>query len=332
MKAKKLVALALAASMAFACATVSSANTTTDYSDIEEVKICVIGSASGGNFWGNVETGFTESCEARGWEYAYWAPSGSLTGDAGVLELAETALTQGYNVICPVMEDITIFEDFLNRADEAGVLVIAYNSNPGEDYVIAQVGIDSEASGTEQGEKIAEFVNEMELEEINYVTMCSSSSMASQQLVRSAAIAAIEENYDGEMTLVGEGESGDNAATAQDALGAFYIAHPEINVIICADQYSAVGAAAFIEENGLQGQVVACGLSLQADDLIRVRDGALSATSSVDSVYMGGELLCGVVENIIAGEEFEYKNYPPKIWVLQDEVETYAEENGIELD
>lgn len=332
MKLKKMFAIALTAAMTFACATVGNAQTTTEYSDIEDVRICVIGSASGGNFWGNVETGFTESCETRGWEGAYWAPSGSLTGDAGVLELAETALTQGYNVICPVMEDVTIFEDFLSRADEAGVLVIAFNSNPGEDYVIAQVGIDSEASGTEQGEMIAKFATEKELEEINYVVMRNYSNSSSQQLVTTSALTAIEENYDGEINLIGEGESSDNAATAQDALGAFYIAHPEINTIVCADQYSAIGAAAFIEENGLEGQIIACGLTLQADDLIRVRDGALSATSSVDSVYMGGELLCGAVENIIAGEEFEYKNYPPKIWVLQDEVETYAEENGIELD
>lgn len=75
----------------------------------------------------------------------------------------------------------------------------------------------------------------------------------------------------------------------------------------------------------------ACGLSLDADTLMRVKSVALSATSSVDSVYMGGEQLCGVIEKITIGEKFEYKNFLPKIWVLPDEVEDYASESGISI-
>lgn len=302
-----------------------------DYSHITDVKIAVIGSASGGDFWGKVESGFDEACAARGWTGEYMAPSGNLVGDAGILDLAETALTQGYNVICPVIQDTSIFEDFLNRANEAGVLVVAFNSNPGEEYVIAQVGIDNVASGEEQGLKIAEFANEMQLEEINYVVMYSSKTMVTQVAGQEAAVAKIEENFSGTLNFIDDGESNDNPADAQEYLGATYLVHPEMNVIVCMDQYSTIGAASFIKENSLEGQVIVCGLSLGADALLNVKEGALSATSSVDTVYMGGEQLCGVVEAIINGEEFEYKNYPPKIWVMADEVDAYAEENGIDL-
>ena len=305
--------------------------TTTDYAGITKVKIALIGSASGGNFWGNVESGFNAEIAKKGWEGVYWAPSGSATGDAAVLDLAETALTQGYNVICPVMNDVSIFEDFLSRAKEAGVLVIAYNSDPGEDKVVAQVGVNSYESGKEQGTKIAQFATEMGLTQINYISMCSTFSVLPQKDTKQGALDGIAANYTGTATQVGEGESQDNAATAQDAIGSIFIAHPETNVIICCDQYSAVGAAAYIEENGLQGKVIACGLSLDADALTRVKAGILTATSSVDSVYMGGELLCNTVENIIGGKEFVYKNFPPKIWVLKDEVDAYAKEHGITL-
>lgn len=328
---KKLLTVSAAAAMTLSCAALCSANTTTDYAGIDEVKIALVGSASGGNFWGNIETGFTAEVEARGWEGVYWAPSSGATGDAGVLDLAETALTQGYNVICPVMNDISIFEDFLNRAKEAGVLVLAYNSNPGEEYVIAQVGIDSAESGKQQGQQIGNFATESGLEEIKYVNMCSALSNTNQQTTKAGALEGMAENFSGTVTEIGEGESEDNAATAQDALSALFIAHPDINTIICCDQYSAVGASAYIEENGLQGKVIACGLSLDEDALRRVKEGALSATSSIDSIYMGGEELCGVVANIIAGEEFEYKNFPPKIWVLPEDVDTYAAENGIDI-
>lgn len=302
-----------------------------DYTGIEDIKIALIAETSGGSFWGNIEQGFLEATAARGWESVYWAPSDATTGDAGVLDLAETALIQGYNVICPVMNDISIFEDFLNRAREAGVLVIDFNADPGEGYVPAQVGIDSTESGRQQGEMIGKFATEMGFEEINYVNMSIALSNTPQQAVKAGALEGIAGSFAGAVNEVGEGESESNAATAQDAIGALFIAHPEINTIICCDMYSAVGAAAYIEESGLQGKVIACGLSLDADALMRVKSGALSATSSVDSVYMGGEQLCGVIEKITAGEEFEYKNFPPKIWVLPDEVDDYASENGITI-
>lgn len=309
----------------------AAAKADADYTGITDVKIALIGETSGGNFWGNIEQGFADATAARGWESVYWAPADAETGDAGVLDLAETALIQGYNVIAANMVDISIFEDFLSRAEEAGVLVLDFNNNPGEEYVVAQVGIDSYESGKQQGEKIAQFAEEKGLEEINYVSMSIASSNVAQQTVKSGVLDSLAENYSGAVNELGEGESESNAATAQDAIGALFIAHPETNVIICCDMYSAVGAASYIEENGLQGQVVACGLSLDEDALRRVKSGALSATSSVDTVYMGGEQLCGVVEQIINGEEFEYKNFPPKIWVMPEEVDAYAAEHGINI-
>ena len=65
-----------------------------DYTGIEDIKIALIAETSGGSFWGNIEQGFLEATAARGWESVYWAPSDATTGDAGVLDLAETALIQ----------------------------------------------------------------------------------------------------------------------------------------------------------------------------------------------------------------------------------------------
>ncbi len=330
---KKVATMAITAATVMACATAASAKTTTDYENInaDSLKIALIGNASGGNFWGNVESGFNEMVAANGWEGVYWAPSANNASDAGILDLAETALTQGYEVIAPVINDVSIFEDFLARANDAGVLVLAYNSDPGEDYVVAQVGINAYESGKQQGEQIGTFATEMGLEEINYLCMYSFFNNTNQQNTKQGALDGIAETFEGTVNEIGEGESNDNAATAQDAIGSQFIASGDINTIICLDQMSAVGAGAYIEENGKQGEVIACGLSLDADALTRVKDGALSATSSVDSVSMGGSLLGDVVKAVVSGEEFEYTNFPDKIWVLPEDVDTYAEENGIEL-
>lgn len=297
----------------------------------QNVKIALIGSASGGTFWGEIENGFNESCKEYGWDGVYWAPAAG-GGDAEILNLAETALTQNYDVIVPVINDVSMFEDFINRAEEQGVTVIAYNSSPGEEYVPAQVGIDSYNSGYQQGEMIAKYATARGLSEIVAIDMRSYKSIASQGDTHQGILDALKDNYAGTVREVGQGESLDNAATAQDAISAMFIANPDINTVFCCDSVSTVGAASYLEEQGLENKVIVMGLALDAEAFLRVRAGSLSATSSVDTHSMGGSLLFKVVNAILTGGEYEYKNYPDKIWVEADGIDAYCAEHGITLD
>ncbi len=335
---KKLICIALVLSLVFALAACGGTDSKREIGKFEtnekgiakDVKIALIGSASGGSFWTNIENGFNDAIKEYGWTGVYWAPSDG-SGDAGILQLAETALTQGYDVIVPVINDASIFEDFLKRAKEQGVLVLAYNSDPGEDVVVAQVGIDSYNSGKQQGEMIAKYAKEWGLDEIVGIDMRSSLSMQPQANTHQGILDGIAANYTGKVTEVGQAASEDNAATAQDNISALFIANPNINAIFCADAYSTVGAASYIEEQGLNNKVLVFGLALDAEAFLRVRAGSLIATSSVDSYSMGGSQLLSVVNAILTGGKYVYKNFPDKIWVEKDGIDAYCAEHGITL-
>ncbi len=296
-----------------------------------KVKMALVAGNNGGTFWGPIQENFEKRCSELGWECSYMAPSGTEGGTADILSLCDTALVQGYNVIAAVMTDNDVFEDFRNRAAEQNVLVLGFNCDPGEDIVPAEVGIDSYESGYQQGEKIAEYANSYGWDEIRYFSACTSLSMTTQQRTKEGVLDAIAANFSGTVTELGETESQGSAATAQDQIGATYIAHPDVNTIFCLEAYSAVGAAAFIEENDLQGKIICCGLALDKDAFLRVQNGSWTATSSVDVEWMGTQIV-DVANTILTGGEYVYKNFPDKIWVCtQEEIDAYCEEHGIDM-
>ena len=294
----------------------------------KSVKIVAIGVQSGGSYWGNIEKGFTEACEELELEGDYWTPQ-NAGNDSEMVQLAENALTQGYDAICMEINDLDMYGDVIERAKEQGVAIISM-TDVGEENSDAFVGIDSYASGYSQGEQIAKFANELGYESVNYVTLMSATDNASQMKNRQGIADAIAKDFDGEINEIDVAATDSNAATAQDKLNAFYLANPELNAVACSDLYAALGASQFVSENGLQGEFIATGLELTADAFNRVLDGDLMATSSVDSVGIGKNF-CYVAQKIMNEEEYEYSNPAQKIWVFKDGVEAYCKENGIDL-
>lgn len=321
---KRVAVAAMAAVMAVSMMGMTSVAVQAD----DTVKIVTIGVQSGGSYWGNIEKGFTEACEELGWEGDYWTPQ-NAGNDSEMVQLAENALTQGYDAICMEINDLDMYGDVISRAKEDGVKLISL-TDVGEENCDAFVGIDSYASGYSQGEKIAEFAKQLEYDSINYVTLMSTTDNASQLKNRQGIADAIAENFDGEVNEIDIAATDSNAATAQDKLSAFYLANPDLNAVASIDLYAALGAAQFVDENGLEGKFIATGLELTADAFNRVLDGDLMATSSVDSVGIGKNF-CYVAQKILNGEDYDYSNPAEKIWVLPDEVESYCAENGIEL-
>lgn len=293
------------------------------------VKIVAIGVQSGGSYWGNIEKGFTQACTELGWQGDYWTPQ-NAGNDGEMVQLAENAITQGYDAICMEINDLDMYGDIITRAKEAGIRLISM-TDIGEENCDAFVGIDSYAAGYSQGEKIGEFAVDLSYDEVNYVTLMSATDNASQLKYRQGIADGIAASFTGGVNEIEIAATDSNAATAQDKLNAFYLANPQLNAVGCTDLYGALGAAQFVQENGLGGKFIVTGLELTADSFKRVLDGDLMVTSSVDSVGIGKNF-CYVAQKMLNGEAYDYSNPADKIWVMPDEVEAYCTENNIELD
>lgn len=73
---------------------------------------------------GGILKGFTEACEELGWEGDYWTPQ-NAGNDSEMVQLAENALTQGYDAICMEINDLDMYGDVISRAKEDGVKLIS---------------------------------------------------------------------------------------------------------------------------------------------------------------------------------------------------------------
>lgn len=311
------VMLAVITLIALAGCNSKSATVATEVASEAQIhKMVLVGQVSGGAFWNPVEKSFRARCAEKGWECEFWAPT--APSDAANLELCDTALVQGYDVIAVVMNDCVIFEDFLNRAKEANVTVLGFNCNPGEEIVPAFVGIDNYASGRQQGEKIAQYAKEYGFDAIRYYSTCTTLASVAQQRTKQGVLDSLADNFKGEVIELGVIEDKDNAATGEDAMSQLYLNYPEVNTIFCNDSAGAVAAGAFIETKGLQGKVIACGLQLNDEAFERVSNGSWTATSMVDVEWMGRQIV-DVAEAVLNGGGFTYSNVPEKIWVCNDE-------------
>jgi len=148
--------MALAIAAMAGCQTTSSSNTdspnSASGSDGEQIKAVMVSVMNGGDYWGPIEEGFLETCESYGWTGEYWSPVTTNSGTE-MVELIETAITQGYDVISTCVTDANIFSDVLTRAREAGITVIGTTA-PAEGLLDAFVGFDQYQLGYNHGQFI----------------------------------------------------------------------------------------------------------------------------------------------------------------------------------
>lgn len=266
----------------------------------EPIKAVMVSVMSGGEYWGPIEEGFLKQCEEYGWQGEYWAPV-NVNDGSQMVELIESAVTQGYKVISTCITDPDIFSDVLTRAKEAGCILIA-NTAPSYDLCDTFIGVDQETQEYEVGIWMGEYANEHGFEQINFMTM-QTMLATDQNANHDAFIKGFTETFKGEITDLGQETCESNAATAQDKFAATYTAHPEMNLLApVADNYGALGAGAFITDNNLQGKVLSWGPGSDEAILEYVENGSFQMAMVGDYTILG-ERTAMAAYQILNGEE-----------------------------
>ena len=106
---KKLVTLVIAIALVLSLGTLAAAE--------GPVKAYAVTVMSGGAAWGRFEDGFMEACEELGWEGHYLAPS-TANDYTAMVQLTETALNDGADVLAVCVSDTGLFQEVLQRAKD----------------------------------------------------------------------------------------------------------------------------------------------------------------------------------------------------------------------
>lgn len=319
---KKVTALLLALVMALgliACSNDAEAN------GDEKISATFVGLMQGGAAWGQTEAGFYAACEELGWDGQYVAPS--TPNDTTVMvELTETALTNGADVLIGVYFSADIFGDVLKPAFEDGVYVATTNAYISPDYQNFWIGTDPDGMGITQAKTLAELAGDEEVCVV-YMQTEATSETQNQQF---AAFSDYLKDYPN-ITVFGQEFCDSNEITAAEKIANLVKANPQINACVCADGNGCIGVANYVDENSVQDDFISVGIDDAADILNYVTSGALDCTIAQDFYAMGYES-CMMIKALMDGETVEFDNDSGSVVIRAEDVETYAAEKGIALE
>lgn len=300
------------------------ASTTPPKKSEETVKAYFVGPMSGGAAWGQAEKGFLQACADLGWEGQYLAPQTS-NSNSEMVTLAETAITNGANVLALSVNDPEMFADVLERARKAGVTIIAVTADDPE-RCDAQIGTDPASIGINAAEAL---VKAMDGKDIYVATMQTTLTNTIQNKAREAFEARLAELAP-DATIVENLECDSNATKASSNLAALKLAHPELNSMMSIDSYAGLGAASWVEENGYQDEFVVIGMDDAPEILRTIQKGTMTCTVAMEW-YATGYGACTLAKTIREGGKVEYGNDAGAKVLFAEDVEAWAAEKGIDI-
>lgn len=312
---KKIALITLASLMAF--------GVTAQAESDDQITAYFVAVMQGGSVWGQAEAGFNQACEELGWEGYYVAPA-AMNDFSEMVSLTETALTNGADVILGTFDET--FTDVLTEAKADGVKIAGINSYINEDCQDFWIGTDPEGMGIAQAQALVDLVGDEEVTVIYMQTNSTSSTQNDQFAAFEEALSEYEN-----ITVWGQEYCDSSEITAAETISNLVKANSQINAVVCADGYGSVGAANYVEENGVEDSFYSIGIDDDATILNYVTSGALDCTVAQDFYTMGYQS-CYLIQSVLDGETVEFANDSGSVIVSGDDVASYAEEKGIEID
>ncbi|MBC5581721.1 substrate-binding domain-containing protein [Anaerofilum sp. BX8] len=278
----------------------------------------------GGAVWGQAEAGFYAACEELGWDGQYVAPA--TPNDTTVMvELSETALNNGADVLIGTYYSPEIFGDVLKPAFERGVYIASTNASVGPEYQNFWIGTDPDGMGVTQAKTLVELAGDQEVTVV-YMQTEATSETQNQQF---AAFTKYLKDY-ANITVYGQEFCNSSEITAAEKIANLIKVNPQINACVCADGAGCIGVANYVDENGVQDDFISVGIDDAADMLNYIMSGALDCTIAQDFYAMGYQS-CMMIKTLMDGGDVEFDNDSGSVVIKAEDVESYAAEKGITL-
>lgn len=260
---KKIIALLLALVMLFALAACSSGTTpapseSTDANSAAENESSKAGEETSENdytigvftkdgtiaFWRYCMQGAKAAGEELGVTVKEYAPQ-SYTDVAGQITMIEDAIQSGVDAICVAACDSTAILPALEKAHEAGIVVICFNTRvPDFEYSATFVGVDNvEASRA----VVAKY-----LEDVDYkcnMAVIEGDPAGQQNIDRTQCLYEFEEQYE-DVNLVAIQPGYANREQSMTVMENILQSTEDIDVVWAISDVAALGAAQAIEASG----------------------------------------------------------------------------------
>jgi len=288
------------------------------------VEAYFVGITAGGAAWGAAQKGFEDACAELGWNGYYVAPT-TANDTAQMVTLTETAITNGAQVIIGTYYSADIFGDAIGKAREKGIYVASTNCYMSPELQDFWIGTVPAGMGLAQAKTLVELAGGEEVTVVYIQTLLTAETQNAQFKVFAEYLA----DYPN-ITVFGQDQCNSDPVAASDKLSALIKANPEINAVVCADSYGAVGIANYIDESGIKDSFISIGIDDSAELLSFVKSGALDCTIAQDFYAMGYKSTM-MLNDVMNGKTYPYENDSGVVVIMPANVEAIAAEKGYTL-
>jgi ribose transport system substrate-binding protein len=232
-------------------------------------------------FWQAVKAGADQAAADFDVEITFEGPETEAMVDKQ-LEMVQTALDKNPDAICIAALDSQALVPLLERAQEAGIPVVGFDSGVDSDIPVTTAATDNIAAAAVAADKMAELIGGAG--EIAVIVHDQTSRTGIDR--RDGFVNRIEEAYP-DITIVDVQYGGGDHLKSTDLAKAIIQAHPELKGFFGANEGSAIGVLNAVTELGMEGQIVVIGYDSGQQQLDAIRSGAMAGAITQNPVGIG---------------------------------------------
>ena len=292
--------------------------------DEKDTVVCYsFGVMSGGPAWGQYQKGFYDACKELGWEGQYLCPT--TDNDMNQLfNLHETAISNGADVMIPCVTDNEAMSDILDKAVGQGITMVGIGLQ--DPHIPVLIGTDNINLGYKIAEALVQCMGDKEIHVVTMQTILAHSGQTSQVDAFEKRLHELRPDAE----IVRREECNSSAQVSQDKLSAICLANPKTNAFVSFDCYAGLGAATYVESEGLKGKFCVIGIDASAENFKAMKDGHMDATVAQMWYEMGYEAV-KLANDLRNGKEVPANNDSGAEIIMPKDIDKWAQKLEIDI-
>jgi ribose transport system substrate-binding protein len=264
----------------------------------EDVKpyIAIVSKGWQHRFWQAVQMGAIEEAERLGASITYEGPATEAEVDRQ-LTMLRSALDRNPDALCFAALDSLAAVPLMERAQEMGIPVIAFDSGVDSPIPVTTAATDNLAAAALAADKMAELVGGSG--QVAVVVHDSTSITGIHR--RDGFVAQMEEAHP-DIEIVAIEYGGGDPMRSADLTKAIMARFPDLKGIFAANEGSAIGVLNALKETGRENEIEVIGYDSGSQQIAAIKAGVMAGAVQQNPVGIGAQCVWAAME-AIAGRE-----------------------------
>lgn len=280
-----VVAIALAATACSSPAGSGGAGGTKPY-------IAIVSKGSQHQFWQAVQKGATDAAAAKGATITYEGPASESEVDKQ-LTMLQSALDKKPAAICFAALDSKAAGPLLQKAKDAKIPVIGFDSGVDSDIPVTTVSTDNIAAAGEAADQMAKLIGDSG--KVAVIVHDQTSQTGTTR--RDGFVNRMKEKHPNIQVVAIEYGGGDPVKSA-DLAKAVMTANPDLKGFFGANEGSAKGVLNALKETGKEGKIVAIGYDSGQQQIDAIKSGVMAGAITQNPVGIGAKCVEAALDAI----------------------------------